>query len=86
MQSLLYHLIRTRCAPSILTVLTTHYTGAAGGEEEDEDEGREPSSRRLQRGVRRRVSLASFSLLARLPSSARYPEHLGKAGAGGEGT
>lgn len=41
MESLLYHLIRTRCAPSILAVLTTHYTGAAGGEE---DEGRQPSS------------------------------------------
>lgn len=34
MESLLYHLIRTQCAPSILTVLTTHYTEAAGGEED----------------------------------------------------
>lgn len=85
MQSLLYHLIRTRCTPSILMVLTTHYTGAAGGEE-DEDEGRRPSSHRLECGVQRRVSLALFSLLARLPSPARCPEHIHKEGGpGGEG-
>lgn len=58
MESLLYHLIRTRCAPSILAVLTTHYTGAAGGEE---DEGRKPSSPRAETGgLRRRASPAPW--------------------------
>lgn len=33
MESLLYHLIRAWCAPSILTFLTSHYSGAAGGGE-----------------------------------------------------
>lgn len=32
MESLLYHLIRAWCAPSILTFLTSHYSGAARGE------------------------------------------------------
>jgi len=56
MESSLYHLIRTRRAPSVLAVLTTRYTGAAGAEE---DEGRKPSSPRAgTRGLRRRASLA----------------------------
>lgn len=57
MELLLYHLIRTRCAPSILTILTTHYTRAAGERRMREEgpvggrEGEHSTNQHPRRGI-----------------------------------